>query len=144
MASRTSASRKRNRRKMMREAVMIRQQQQQQQQQQHFPATTNVELSSSSSSSSSASVAGTTGIMTEDDISSIAGTGLSDITTLYMTSREMLEKNQLHQHQQQQHDVFNPNHPPDCRCILRLLARDDLFLPPSMKNNRVDEANDKA
>jgi hypothetical protein len=142
MASRTSASRKRNRRKMMREAVMIRQQQQQQQQQHHFPATTNVKLSSSSSSS--ASVAGTTGIMTEDDISSIAGTGLSDITTLYMTSREMLEKNQQHQHQQQQHDVFNPNHPPDCRCILRLLARDDLFLPPSMKNNRVDEANDKA
>jgi hypothetical protein len=129
MAPRTSTSRKRDRRKMMREAEMRRQQQQQQQQQQ-LP----VELSSSTCDAAASTT------MTLDDVAAeiaIAGIRFTDTATHQSISREILEE-------EQNHVMNQSHHPPDCRCILRKLARDDLFLPYSMKNKAIDEADGKA
>jgi hypothetical protein len=131
MAPITSTSRKRDRRKMMREAEVRRQQQNQQQQQPPIPNAHEV-----TSSCDIASVATTTSMtMTHDNASCIVGTGLSG-TAFHTTSRKMVEKQQDH--------GLNQAHPPDCRCVLSKLVRDDLFLPFSIKNKGIDEADDKA
>jgi hypothetical protein len=111
---------------MMREAEMRRQHQQQQQQQliiaeESLPSS----LCDEESSSTTGAITGITG---------------SSGTTRHTTSHGiiMLPKNQ------QDSGLNQVQHPPDCRCILRKLAREDLFLPQVIKNKGVDEADDKA
>ncbi|KAG7340274.1 hypothetical protein IV203_023817 [Nitzschia inconspicua] len=119
MAPRTAVSRKRDRRTMMREAELRKQRQQQQQQQDQHPSTVGEETDNDQCDE----------LMNAND-------------NVLLNGRSSASSSELKYQQIQQRHVFDNTHPPDCPCILRVLARDDLFLPPSMKNTI--DTNEKA
>jgi hypothetical protein len=135
MAPRTAVSRKRDRRKMMREAELRRQVQDRQQHPNNI---------------------GDTGIMMASPPGSQGQAGLAGLlhTGHQSTSETLAERDgedgteewRRKQQQQQQQNWNESQHPPDCPCILRKLARDDLFLPPSLRiqEDISDTNNDKA
>ncbi|KAG7372939.1 hypothetical protein IV203_033663 [Nitzschia inconspicua] len=121
MAPRTAVSRKRDRRTMMRQAELRkqRQQQQQQQQDQHLSA-----VGEGTENDNYTEL-----IYANDDV-------LLNGRSSASSTSELKDQQQIQQH------VFDNTHPLDCPCILRVLSRDDLFLPPSMK--KTIDTNEKA
>lgn len=140
MAPRTAVSRKRDRRKMMREAELRRQVQERQQQHPNNIGDTGIMMASPPGSQGQAGLAGLLHTGHQSTSETLAERDGEDGTEQWRRQQKQ------QQQQQQQHNWNESQHPPDCPCILRKLARDDLFLPPSLRiqEDISDTNNDKA